>query len=374
MKKSNECPICSGVMEELISLPKFPMTEFYEPYTEEYEEGRGLVDQAFLYCQNCSHGKLGTVIPPESLYARDYRTKTSNSVGASHSVQSFYAFLKSHLDFSNFETVVDVGGNDSSLLGKFPDKRRVAVDPNASGDAELIREYVEKADLSSLKKDKKLIVCSHTLEHLEKPEVFLEKVARIFCYGDTFALQFPSLDYLVKDARIDQIHHQHVHYFSLRSTSLLLAKHGFEITHWAFDPGHYGTLQVICRRGLEQLKGEMIEEEFIIQSNWDFEAQMTAFSDAISYLDSPIGYGASLMLPVLDYYASLRSLTCVVDQDESKWGQRYINLNKPITAPPDVRGKDVVVTAFNTKLAVRKIVNKLTEAGARNVVVPFNTL
>ncbi len=375
MKRSNECPICLGVMEELIALPRFPLTEMYEPYdAEKFEHGRGLVDQSFLYCQPCSHGKLECIVPPETLYAGDYRTKTSNSVGASHSVSSFYAFLRDFLDFSNFETVIDVGANDSSLLDKFPEKRRVAVDPNASGSSELIREYVEKADLASFKRDKKLIVSSHTLEHIEKPDVFLEKVSSIFCHGDILALQFPSLDYLVKDARIDQIHHQHIHYFSLRSTSLLLAKHGFEIIKYQFDGAHYGTLQVICRRGLEELKGAAIDARLIPATKHDFDIQMYAYNAAIGRLDAPIGYGASLMLPVLDYYAYLNPLVCIADQDESKWGLRWINVNKPISASPDVRGRDVVVTAFNTKLAVRKIAMKLMNEGARNVVVPFATL
>lgn len=351
------------------------MTEMYEPYEEEYQDGRGLVDQSFLYCEPCSHGKLGTIVPPELLYAKGYRTVTSKSVGSSHSVNSFCRFISENLDLANYDVVLDIGGNDSSLLSKFPDKRRVAVDPNASGDAELIKAFIEDADLRIFKKDKKLILCSHTLEHLEDPSALLRKISSILCYGDSCAFQFPSLDYLVKDARIDQIHHQHVHYFSLHSISLLMAKHGFEITKFAFDDSHYGTLQLIFRRGLEELRGEPIPTHRIIWANKDFEVGMKAFDLSIARLVDPIGFGASLMLPVLRYYApNLERLVCIADQDESKHGQRWINVNKPITGVPSLRDRDIAVTAFNTKLAVRKIVNKLTTEGARNVVVPFTTL
>ena len=374
LKKSNECPICSGAMTQVMEFPNFPMTELYEPYNAEDFTPKGFVDQQFLYCEPCSHGKLGSIVPPEALYSKDYRTRTSSSVGASHSIQSFYSFLRSNLDFSNYEVVIDIGGNDCSLLGYFPDKRRIAVDPNAQGDAELIREYVEKADLSQLKREKKLILCSHTLEHLEKPGVLLEKLNKIFCYGDTLAFQFPSLDYLVKDARIDQIHHQHVHYYSLRSTSLTFARYGFEIVKWAFDPSHYGTLQVIVRRGLEELKGSPIYINGIKDAHDHFKAQMWSYGAAVDRLEAPIGFGASLMLPVLHYHADLDSLVCIAEQDETKVGQRWVNFNKPITLPPAVKDRDIAVTAFNTKLAVRKIVNKLTGEGARNVVVPFHAL
>lgn len=371
-KVSNSCPICDGAMEEVFKLPQFPQTEKYEPYTESYTP-KGYVDQSFLFCRDCNHGKLGTVVPPEELYS-NYWTTTAKSVGASHSVNSFYSFLLRNLDFANYDVVIDIGANDSSLLALF-DKRRVAVDPNAQGHAELIKEYVEKADLRRFKAEKKLILCSHTFEHVEHPEKLLAKVDEILCYGDSCAFQFPSLDCLVQDARIDQVHHQHVHYFSLYSTSLLFAKHGFEIVKHEFDEGHYGTLRVIFRRGLGQIQGNPINRYEIDWARNDFTATMTAYGQAIKRLHNPIGYGASLMLPVLLYYVpELEYLSCIVDSDEAKHGKRYINFNKPICAVPDLRGRDVVITAFNTKLAVRKIAAKLFEEGARNVVVPFQAL
>jgi hypothetical protein len=373
LKHSNECPVCSGAMETVLDLPRFPMTELYEPYTAEYSP-KGFVDQSFLFCPGCSHGKLGTIVPPEQLYT-DYRTTTSKSIGASHSVDSFHTFIAERLDLCNYDVVIDIGANDSSLLAKFPDKRRIAVDPNASGDAECIREYVEKADLRALKKEKKLILCSHTLEHLEKPEVLLGKIDEILCYGDSCAFQFPSLDYLVKDARIDQIHHQHVHYFSLRSISMLMAKHGFEIVRYEFDAHHYGTLRIIFRRGLEELRGDPIRAQDITWANADFKCDAQGFSASVRRLRDPIGYGAALMVPVLRYYApALDGLSGIMDADESKHGLRWINFNKPITALEDVYGRDVVITAFNTKLAVRKIAAKLFDRGARTVVAPFHAL
>jgi hypothetical protein len=374
LRRSNHCPICNGAMEEVIDLPKLPLTEHYEPYTDVFEP-KGFIDNSLLYCEPCSHAKLETVIPPEQLYAKNYLTKTGKSVGASHSVLSFYSFINRHLDLSNYDVVMDIGGNDCSLLDLFQGKRRVAVDPNASGDAELIKGYVEHVDLQPFKKDKKLILCSHTLEHLENPGALLDKVSNILCYGDACAFQFPSLDSMVRDARIDHVHHQHLHYFSLRSTSLLFAKHGFEITQFDFDESHYGTLRVIFRRGLEELKGFPISYESIARANQDFIAEMVCFDERIERLRDPVGFGAALMVPLLRYYVpNLDRLGCIYDQDESKHWKRWINFDVPIKPNKPVAGLDVVVTAFNTKLAVRKIVNKLTNEGARTVLVPFHAL
>lgn len=376
MKKSNVCPICSGAMSEVIHLPGLPMTELYEPNTPEYI-GHGWVDNCLLFCEACSHGKLETIVPPEMLYAKDYRTKTGKSVGASQSVMGFFAFMNRALKLEEYDVVIDIGGNDGSLLDFFnPRHEKINVDPNGSiTDGKVIRSYIHEADLRDLKAKRKLIVSSHTLEHLEDPNQFLEKINDVLCYGDAVCLQFPSLDSLVRDARIDQVHHQHIHYYSLRSVSLLLAKYRLEITQYEFDDSHYGTLRLIARRGLCELMGDPIHLMGIRHAEDDFNAEIFSFDVRIQKLRSPIGYGASLMLPLLAYYApSIQKLSSIADEDESKHGLRWINLNVGIAAPTNFKDRDVVVCAFNTKLAVRKIVNKLTNEGARTVLVPFHAL
>jgi cyclopropane-fatty-acyl-phospholipid synthase len=375
MKKSNICPICSKAMEEVIDLPGLPMTELYEPYTDTFEQGRGRIDNALLYCEPCCHAKLETVVPPEMLYV-DYRTKTSKSVGASHSIMSFFSFINKKLDLTQFETVIDIGGNDGSFLSLFRTQKKVNVDPNGSNADVVLMGYVEEQDLIDFKASKKLITCSHTLEHLEDPRKLLKKIDEVLCYGDVCAFQFPSLDCLIRDARIDQVHHQHIHYYSLASISTVLGQYGFEIVSHDFDESHYGTLRVLFRRGKGEWTGSPIKIHEIEIANSDFITEMVCFNDAIGRLREPVGYGASLMLPLLRYYVpNLDRLGFIADDDASKKGLRWINFNKRIVQPLcQLSGADIVVTAFNTKLAVRKIVNKLTNEGARNILVPFHSL
>lgn len=363
-------------MRPVIDLPQFPMTEIYEPWSEGAFTPTGFVDQRLMYCEPCSHGKLETLVPPEKLYGQGYRTRTANSAGASQSVQLFHEFITRGDSSSAQTTVLDIGANDGSLLGLFPGTKTVAIDPAATWQGgEVIREFVEKADLSRFKGQTKLICSSHTLEHVERPEIVIGKLSDIINHGDTLALQFPSLDSLVRDARIDQVHHQHVHYFSLRSISLLLARFGLEITRHEFDDSHYGTLRLLARRGLGEALGRVVNTWEVRRASMDFTKTMNSFNDAVLRLRDPIGYGASLMLPVLRYYApALEELSSVMDQDETKHGLRYVNFNKRIDFAHVVTGRDVVVTAFNTKMAVRKIAAILMDTGARNVVVPFHSL
>lgn len=375
LKKSNECPMCSRPMNKLIDLPAYPLTELYEPWAETFEQGRGVADQGFLYCQDCNHGKLETIIPPERLYGEGYQTRSSASIGSMRAIENFSGFIT---DNAAFDVVIDIGGNDASLVSKFNVKRKVIIDPNASGEAECVRQFIEDVDIETVlyptRVERKLIVCSHTLEHIEKPEGCIKKISSMLFHGDILALQFPSLELLVADARMEQVHHQHIHYYSQRSITALLAKHGIEVIKLRFDHDHYGTLMLICRKGKGEVAGEFVLPSEIVEAEEVFHWAMQSLKLALKGRTF-IAFGAALMLPVLAYYLpELKDAEYVADNNQAKDGLRYVNLNLKIRKDYDLENRDVLVTAINTKLAQRELVRQAFAKGARNVFVPVHSL
>jgi len=363
-------------MVKLIDLPRFPLTEKYEPYTPEFVD-RGYYDQGFLFCERCAHGKLEAIVPPSVLYGEDYRTRSAGSIGSLAAIQSFARFIgETTLDV---EAVLDIGGNDASLVGLLPGARKVVVDPHAAGDAEIVRAFIEDADLAPYKGLRKLIVSSHTLEHLADPSVFLRKVRDVCLHGDWLAIQVPSLEALVHWARIDHIHHQHVNYFSRRSIGRLLAANGFQIVRHAYDKTHWGAVMVMCRKG----HGDMdIPSRIAVPSEITvafkrFKAYLAQvripYGDG--YCFGPVGFGAALMLPVLKYWLSaIDNIQHIADNDQSKDGLRYINFNKPIRCDYDLKERDVVITAIGTRLACRELIRQAFDKGAADVIVPLGVL
>ena len=118
-------------------------------------------------------------------------------------------------------TLVDIGGNDSTLLKNFVEStdNLINIDPNASTDnqnIELRREFLEEVDFSDFQKNtRKVFISSHTIEHLEDPAELLRKLSKVVNNNDILYLQFPSMEKLVEQGRYDQICHQHINYFSL---------------------------------------------------------------------------------------------------------------------------------------------------------------
>ena len=356
------CFLCGSEMQRLLDLPKFPITEKYEPWTKTFVEGRGVVDQSFNYCEACSHGQLGTVV--SGLYDSDYRTRTSLSDGARQAVSRFYYFI--HNNCEKRGTHIDIGGNDGEMGKYFPGV--IVVDPHAVGG---IRSTIEQADLSSFKNEPKIIMSSHTIEHLADPEIMIAKCSEIMRDDDYLALQFPSMELLVEDGRIDQIHHQHIHYFSQSSISQLLARHGLSVKALAFDYQHWGAIMLVAQKNGKVSDGPKVPA-------YKFAWQADDFVYRMRRMKIPEGYialGAALMLPVLAYWMpELQNVAEICDDDANKNGLRYINFNKRITNDYGLYGKDVVITAIGTKEATRKLTNKAIEAWARRIILPLSTI
>lgn len=85
------------------------------------------------------------------------------------------------------------------------------------------------------------------------------------------------------------------------------------------------------------------------------------------------------MLPVLDYYldGEIGRLKCIMDDDISKKGLRYINLEvdiKPMDEVHDLKASTVVLTAIASLYNVRAMLTKLSRQDPRQIIVPLNTL
>jgi hypothetical protein len=90
------------------------------------------------------------------------------------------------------------------------------------------------------------------------------------------------------------------------------------------------------------------------------------------------GYGAALMLPVLDYYLKrLSEVKYIIDDDKRKDGLYYINLPLRIVSPEKINNiKDsvILITAINSEQAARAIISKLINLKVKQIIVPTNLI
>ena len=373
------CPVCDTRGQQIIALAKYPITELYVEWTPEFVKD-GFLDQALHFCGNCRHAYLEKILDVRFIY-QNYVTASAASQGAMNCLKSFKEFIDRHIQVSDYRLLLDIGGNDSTFLSYFKglDLRLVNVDPNASGGEryETVRCFLEDVDLADYKRiDKKIVVSSHTIEHLAQPAALIRSISESLNSDDYCFLQFPSIESLVENLRFDQICHQHINYFSLTSIAKLLNNYGLHIIDYEYDDAHFGTLRVAA-----SLKSNAVADfqrpainAFSIAGKYDlFRQYYSQLNEALSTIfDNGTGFGAGLMVPTLAYHLPIiNSLKYIVDENTSKHGKRFINLQPKIVPLAELNiGDPILITSISTKSAARAIFNKLAALDVKHIVLP----
>ncbi len=375
----DKCPVCRSHGRQAISLMKYPITELYVDWSPEFLED-GFLDQSLLFCQDCSHAYLEKVLDVKFIY-QNYITTSAASQGAIDCLKGFKAFVERHVSVNGYEMLLDIGGNDSTFLSYFSDLdlRLINIDPNATGGEryELNKCFLEDVDLGHYKgHDKKIIVSSHTIEHLAQPDELVRRISESLNDGDYCFLQFPSMEMLSKNLRFDQICHQHINYFSLASIKMLLGKYGMHILDYEYDDAHFGTLRVAASlNNVATVDCCLADLSFSsIVYNYEFFRQYyMCLNDALlPIFENGTGFGAGLMVPTLSYHLPIiNSLRQIIDENTSKHGKRFINLAPEIVPLARLNLADpVLITSISTKSAARAIFNKLAMLDIKNIVLP----
>lgn len=388
------CQVCGAALgEPLIELPALPMTEIF--VREKPPRPLALADQAFAFCEKCSHGQLTRVLDPNLQYdhrgAYDFRTSKSASA---RMLSDFVAdFIVRETSGRKFGTALEIGASDLYLLKRIRNvaSRLVGVDPVLAGvEAEHASENVlalggffEDVELPGRPE---LVICNNTLEHVSAPREFLEKALEIAAPNALFVFAFPVLDFLVLDGRYEQVCHQHLNYFSFRSFSGLLSSLGCSPSGYAHNTGHWGSDIVVAFRknrdgkALDNL-ARKIEPREIVSGFDSFKASALDAARMIENRaqDKLFGYGASPLLPVLCYHmeTDLAPLEAILDDDPSKKGSYYINLAPPIILPgqaENLSGATFLHTGTTSRMAARAILKKLLEINARHIIYPTKTI
>ena len=217
------------------------------------------------------------------------------------------------------------------------------------------------------------------------PKEFTRQIVDQSSDETLFYFQFPCLESTLKDARFDQIFHQHLNYFTLQSVIYMLNELGCELIDFTFNHEHWGALLVAFRKSSKPTRFNKhiwnITSEDISHRYKVFKNGLATVNSRLQYFEREeiYGFGAALMLPVLSYYLEndLSGLVCIIDDDPNKDGLYYLNLPVQIlsqNAIKDNREAIFLLTAIASQNNVRTILPKLFEFRPKHIIVPLNTI
>ena len=165
-----------------------------------------------------------------------------------------YASLTRMVDFKDKDLVVDIGGNDGSLLLEFRKENRnlhyVNVDCsksfieiNKEHDIEYVNEYF--GGDTSFPYKAKLITSTNVFQHTEPMRSFVKGIERNLSSEGVWCLEFPYILTTLANDNYDQVYHEHVYYYCLKNILDILKQEGLKVINVSYHDMHAGTLRVL---------------------------------------------------------------------------------------------------------------------------------
>ena len=252
------CRICSSATRTLLDLGESPLANALKASPDQPEECYPLVLER---CDGCGNVQLRDCVDAHALYSQ-YLYMTPDSP----SLTRHYAALERHLADRGVvrpeAAVLEIGSNTGMFLRHLqPHVRRViGVDPaanicriaNASG-IETVCDFFDARSAATLKGrfgHPDLIVARHCFAHNRDPHELLRGVTTLLDTQGHFLIENAYLLNTIENNEFDQIYHEHMFYYSIRSMQALLARHGMHIVDVLLVPVHGGSIVFLTKKAV----------------------------------------------------------------------------------------------------------------------------
>lgn len=175
--------------------------------------------------------------------------------------KEMYGYLKRHVPLKQGDIVIDVGGNDGSLLNEFKkldtkpryiniDASRTFIEINKDLGIEYVNKFFDESFVLGDKTGKKakLIVSTNVFQHTLPIRSFVKGIEKNLSDDGIWCLEFPYLLTTLLADNYDQIYHEHVFYYLLGNIVELLDQENMKVLDVSFHDIHAGTLRVLSAK------------------------------------------------------------------------------------------------------------------------------
>lgn len=314
-----------------------------------------------VVCKKCSLVQLLHTTPPKELYTDryGYRSGISNTMR-----QELSEIVKKGIKVTKLkkgDVVIDIGANDGTLLSFYPKGiLRIAVEPvkkfakdsRKFSDKVVSDFFTRKAVMKAIRKNQKakVITAISMFYDLDDPNTFLKDVKSLLKDDGVFIIQQNYLVGMLKLNAFDNIVHEHLEYYSLKSLENLLIRNDlrvFDVEETSINGGSFRTYACLISSSFKETPRvkKMREKEERLKLNDsktydDFAKRVKDLKKKIrSYIEeeskagrSTYIYGASTRGNTLIQYCQLnnRLIPKAVERNPEKWGKYIASMGTPI--------------------------------------------
>ena len=309
------CKNCkSRTLKKIINIGKQPISSHF--YKKKMRNLRNYSLDLYI-CKKCELIQFKTLPKLDHMYGLNYGYRTSLSPLMINHMRKKYLSLKKDLRKKN-SNILDIGCNDGTFLNFFKSSKTLnlyGIDPSAekfkkyySKRINLIVDYFKKEKIE--KKYKKInfeLITSFAMFYdVEEPNSFCKDINDLLSKNGKWVLELSYFPLLLKNLTYDQICHEHVTYYTLKTFENITKKNGLKILDFNLNNINGGSIEIICAKKNSKYKAKIkkinnqkkIEEQINNISFINFNKRVDNIKKILNLFleenkNNVIGYGAS---------------------------------------------------------------------------------
>jgi ubiquinone/menaquinone biosynthesis C-methylase UbiE len=402
------CRVCKNDnLQKYIDLGVMPLANSLE-FTSQRAREQERFPLQVMFCPGCGLSQLSVIINPEKMYSY-YTYRSSINQGYVNHCREMAKEMKKNLNLDEDSFMIDIAGNDGTLLKEFKDEiglRVLNVDPasnltaiaEANGIDSVSKFWNENtAELLEISEGKAdLITATNVFAHVNHPDQFLRACKKILKPDGLLVLEFPYLVDLINNNEFDTIYFEHLSYLLINPINKICQKSGLKIL---------GVKKFDIHGGSVRLKITHEESNFvgIFDEYTALSVSVQEMGDGFTFIEKYRDWAKNINLQIKDFTQKITDLKIkgnkicafgasakgntllnasmintdiidyIVDETPEKIGKfspgtgiPIVSKHKLTTDPPDF----LIILAWNFK---EEIMEKLKDTYRGKYIIPIPT-
>jgi len=323
--------------------------------------------------------RLEGIAPADTMWGQ-YWYRSGINASMTKELQGIVAEVTSRVKTKDGDIWLDIACNDGTLLKAVPDNMvKLGIDPcddsfhaeSSKVATKVVQDYFsydawQKTGYGHAKA--KVITCIAMFYDLDDPVPFVQDLYKVLDDNGTLVLQMSYTPLMVKQLAFDNICHEHVYYYDLKSITKLFAENGFVVVDCSINDTNGGSFRVYLQKNVAEVSSfataplrdvcnfrvnsiltyERIENDISDPETWNLFGRRLAKlkTNVVTFIEQAIkdgktvyGYGASTKGNTLLQYFGLdhRHITAIAERSPYKFGMKTIGTNIPIISEEEMR-------------------------------------
>ncbi len=302
--------------------------------------------------KHCGLVQLAHSYEPSEIYGDDYGYRSGLNRSMAEHLRAKVARLLKMASVESIDLVLDIGSNDGTMLGFYPENGAtlVGIDPSAKKFANYYKPHIHRIPelfSAAVVRDKfpgrraKIVTSIAMFYDLEEPEEFIRQVASILADDGIWHLEQSYLPLMLRTNAYDTICHEHIEYYALRQMDLMMSRNSLKIIDVSLNDVNGGSLALTVAKAQapyaqnQPAIDELLRQEDDLGLNSarpfdEFKVNVLRHREELLALlaklkaqgKTVLGYGASTKGNVILQFCGISSadLPAIAEVNEDKFG------------------------------------------------------